>query len=70
MSIISTRDLNRQIPLPLEEPAGLTIHIFLSPSIPNYGNFFFNSSHSSSTYLNLGLALDIFLSFATYGSSS
>lgn len=42
ISIISTRFLNRQIPLPRDDPAGFIIQILRSPSIANYGNFFFN----------------------------
>lgn len=51
-SRISTNDLQRTIPLPLDDPAGLTIQIFYWPLTLNCGYFFFISSRILIALLN------------------
>jgi len=73
MSRISTRSCLRQIPLPLELPAGFNIQIFLSPSRSNYGYYFLSSFITDTASAKSGYLepiSSIYYSFSLASSSS
>lgn len=70
MSRISTRFLKRQMPRPRDDPAGLIIQTFFSPSMLNYGNFSLIWLQSSHIALNSEDFWQIFRSLRVCSSTS